>query len=366
MAIAPFVHAVEPADPDVQEFIPIAEEVLDTAIAHCRRGELAQAQALFAALLEQLNPPPTVRKLIIRLQSEGCRDQRSPSRPWELRALVGHDDNVSQGIRNSSFSIGPASARIELPIDDNYRPIPSVFADLTAMRSWDLPGAASLQLKMGGRRYASASAYDFSYVNTSLKTQLQAIGRPVEVMGEWSELWLGGHRYQSALTAAAQAPLVPGMPQWGLAAVAQSIRYHTQPQQNAEQFQMGITRQITAGANAAALVGVMGVWDSARGQRAGGDRSGLNVHVASEVRVAPWRLSGRIGITQWATREDFLPGLIDKKRRNKLLSGTLQAEYPLAPGQTLQLDMQLRNSSDTITLYAYRSVSWGASWNARF
>ena len=73
-----------------------------------------------------------------------------------------------------------------------------------------------------------------------------------------------------------------------------------------------------------------------------------------------------MGVTQWATRQDFLPGLIDEKRRNKLLSASVQAEYPLAPGQTLQLEMQLRSSNDTITLYAYRSVSWGISWNAKF
>ena len=368
VAFAPVVRAAdaEPAEPDAEIFIPIAEEVLDTAIAHCKRGDLAQAQALFAAVLEQLDPPPAIRTLIMKLQTQGCQIQQTLPRRWELRALVGHDDNVSQGIRNSSFSAGPSVARIELPIDDNYRPIPSTFAELTAAHQWVLPQGANLQLKTGGRRYASARAYDLAFVNASLKTQLNALGRPVEIMGEWAELWLGGRHYHSALTAAAQAPLVPGSPQWNLAAVAQTVRYHTQPQQNAEQFQGGITRQIKAGPNAAALVGVMGVWDHAKGQRAGGDRSGINVYVASEVRVAPWRLGGRVGVTQWATRQDFLPGLIDEKRRNKLLSASVQAEYPLAPGQTLQLEMQLRSSNDTITLYAYRSVSWGISWNAKF
>ena len=130
VAFAPVVSAAEPAEPDAENFIPIAEEVLDTAIAHCKRGDLAQAQALFTAVLEQLDPPPAIRTLIIKLQTQGCQIQQTLPRRWELRALMGHDDNVSQGIRNSSFSAGPSVARIELPIDDNYRPIPSTFAEL--------------------------------------------------------------------------------------------------------------------------------------------------------------------------------------------------------------------------------------------
>ena len=88
--------------------------------------------------------------------------------------------------------------------------------------------------------------------------------------------------------------------------------------------------------------------------------------MASEARFESWRLSGRVGLTQWATRQDFLSGLIDEKRRNTLVQAVVQAEYPLSPAQSLQLDVQLRDSRDTISLYAYRSVSWGLSWNARF
>ena len=42
------------------------------------------------------------------------------------------------------------------------------------------------------------------------------------------------------------------------------------------------------------------------------------------------------------------------------------AEYPLAPGQTLQFDLQMRDSKDTVALYAYRSFSLGVSWSVRF
>lgn len=360
------LQAADLPDTGTEGFIPIAEELLDAAIDHCSRGEQTQAQALFRAIKDQLNPPPAVRELITRLERQGCRPRPSMVGRWDLRALVGHDDNVSQGIRATSLSLGPTVARVELPVGDNYRPIASAFAELTASHSWDLQRAATLQLKVSGRHYASATAYDQSSINASVKMPLQVLDRRVEVLGEWAELWLGGRHYHSTLTTALQAPLMVNAPQWNLAAVAQTVRYHTQPQQNADQFQGGLTHQISAGPGRAAIVGLMGVWDHAQGQRAGGNRAGVNLHVAGEARLESWRLSGRITLTHWATRQDFLPGLIDEQRRNKLVQALLQAEYPIAPGQSLQLDLQLRNSRDTIALYAYRSVSWGVSWNARF
>lgn len=365
-AISPALQAADFPDDGPDDFIPIAEELLDTAIRHCSRGELEQAQILFRAIKEQLNPPPVIRELITRLEQEGCRDRQSLLGQWDLRALVGHDDNVSQGIRASSLSLGPAMARVELPVGDNYRPIASPFAELTVSHSWDLQRAATLQLKVSGRHYASANSYDQFSVNALVKTPFQVLGRRAEVLGEWADLWLGGRHYHSAFTAAAQVPVLADAPQWNVAAVAQTVRYHTQPQQNADQFQAGITRQFQAGPGKAVIVGAMGIWDNAQGQRAGGDRIGINLHAAGEIRLAPWRLSGRIGLTSWATRQAFLPGLIDEKRHNKLLNASAQAEYPIGPGQSLQLDVQLRNSRDTVALYAYRSVSWGVSWTARF
>lgn len=365
-AISPTLQAADFQDEGPDHFIPIAEELLDTAIAHCSRGELEQARVLFLAIKEQLNPPPAVRELITLLEEGGCRARRSVLGQWDVRALIGHDDNVSQGIRASSLSLGPAIARVELPVGDNYRPIASPFAELTVSHSWDLQRAATLQLKVSGRHYASANAYDQSSINAMVRTPLQVLGRRMEVLGEWADLWLGGRHYHSALTAAAQAPIFADMPQWNVAAVAQTVRYHTQPQQNSDQFQAGITRHFQASPGKAVILGAMGIWDNAQGQRAGGDRTGINLHAAGEIRLTPWRLSGRIGLTHWATRQDFLPGLIDEKRRNKLLNASAQAEYPIGPGQSLQLDLQLRNSRDTISLYAYRSVSWSVSWNARF
>ena len=73
-----------------------------------------------------------------------------------------------------------------------------------------------------------------------------------------------------------------------------------------------------------------------------------------------------MSITRWSSRQDFLPGLVDARRRNTLMQAGLQAEYPLSASQTLQFDFLARNSRDMIALYAYRAYSLGVSWNARF
>lgn len=348
-------------------FIPIAEEVLDTAIEHCRRGQVAQAKSLFTAIQEQLDPPLPIRELIWALEKGGCPGHTPQvGGPWEVRVLTGYDDNVSQGIRASSLTLGSTTDRVELVVDDNYRPIPSSFLEINAGRSWEFADRFTLQLKAGGRRYPKASAYDLANANAMLKTRINASERTIELMGEWSELWLGGHHYHTAWAMAAQMPVLSDSTQWNYAAVAQKVNYHTQPQQNSAQIQLGMNRQFRAGSNKALMLGAMGIWDHAYGQRAGGGRVGANLHVIGQVRLEQWVLTSRVSATHWASRRDFLPGLVDARRRNTLLQASVQAEYPLSASQALQFDLQLRNSRDTIALYAYRSHSLAASWIARF
>ena len=358
--------AAELPAPPFGVFVPIAEEVLDAAIEYCKRGQMAQARVLFAAIRDQLDPPQPVRELIQTLEHGGCTGGPSPRGQWELRAVAGYDDNVNQGIRSSSLTLGNAAYSVELVVDDNYRPISSSFFEMAVGRSWQVADRFTLQVKAGGRQYPKVRSYDLANVNATLKNRFTALGRPTDWMAEWTELWMGGRRYHTAWAMAAQAPVLPDVPQWNYAAVAQKVDYHTQPQQNAAQLQFGLNRQFHPGPGKALLMGGMGIWDHAQGQRAGGGRVGANLHAIAQIRLQPWLLTGRMSVTHWTTRQDFLPGLVDARRRNTLLQANAQAEYPLSANQTLQLDFQIRDSRDTIALYAYRSYSLGVSWMARF
>ena len=257
LVVASVGSAAEFQDNSSEVFVPIAGEVLDIAIEHCRRGELVQARALFSAIQAQLDPPPSIRQLILALEQGACLAKRPGSGQWELRALVGYDDNVSQGIRASSLILGTASYRTELILDEGYRPVPSSFVEMTAGHTWNLADRFNLRVKAGGRHYQSAKNYDLSNASALLNTRVEALGRPVELMGEWTELWLGGRHYHSALAVAAQVPIVAEAPQWNFAAVAQTVKYHTQPQQNASQFQLGIQRRLYAGPEKAVLLGAL-------------------------------------------------------------------------------------------------------------
>lgn len=359
--------AAELPDTPSEVFVPIAEEVLDAAIEHCRRGQMAQARALFAAIREQLDPPQSVRELILALEQGECTGRQSARGQWEVRAAAGYDDNVSQGIRSTSLTLGSAAYSVELVVDDNYRPISSSFFEMAAERSWTLADRFTLQVKASGRHYQAVPAYDLANVNATLKARGNALGRPIDWMAEWTELWMGGRHYHTAWAMAVQSPVLPDAPPgWNYAAMAQKVSYHTQSQQNATQLQLGLNRQFQAGPGKAHLLGVMGTWDHAQGQRAGGGRVGVNLHAIAQLRLQPWLLTGRISMTHWSTRQDFLPGLVDARRRNLLLQANAQAAYPLSANQTLQFDFQLRDSRDTIALYAYRSCSLGISWIARF
>lgn len=346
-------------------FVPIAEEVLDLAIEHCQRGQATQAMALFAAIREQLDPPPAILELILGLEREGCRGSTRTAGQWELRLVTGYDDNVSQGIRATSLTLGPSTAPIELVIDDSYKPLGSAFAEMAAERTWQLGDDLSLHLKAGGRHYSLDNNYDLASASAMVKSRITAWERPVELLGDWTELWFGGRHYHTAWTVAAQASVAQQAPQWYYSALIQKISYYTQPEQDSMQYQVGLNR-LFAGRSKVFMLGVSGTWDDALGQRAGGNRAGFNLHATAQTRLQPWLLTARLNMTRWASRQDFLSGLVDEKRRNTLVQAGLQAEYPLAANQSLQLDLLVRNSRDTIALYAYRSYTLTISWAGRF
>lgn len=139
-------------------------------------------------------------------------------------------------------------------------------------------------------------------------------------------------RYHTAWAMAAQAPVLLDAPLMELCRLwpSRSTTMRAQPQQNAAQLQFGLNRQFHPGVGKAFILGTMGIWDQAQGQRAGGGRVGTNLHAIAQLRLQPWLLTGRLSMTHWASRQDFLPGLVDAKRRNTLLQANAQAEYPLS------------------------------------
>lgn len=359
--------ATSPTGPGISE--PVAEEILDTAISHCKHGEFIPAITLLRALQAQLDPPPAVRQLIASLIAGGCEAQWTPPSHWELRTALGHDNNINQGISQTTLTVGGALAPQELLLDGSYRPLAARYAEVTvSYRQPITPGGSNLQVTAGTRNHGApnASPYDLTYIGTTVTDTIPVRNQTVDVLGEITQLWLGGQRYHTALAATAQTTFLPQWPGVKILASVKALRYPTQPQQSANQVHIGLTQPLHTGPRHNFMLGTTGMSDHALGQRAGGHRTGANLYALGTARLQPWHVVVRMDIAHWRSRQYFFPGLIDQERRNRLMHFTLKAEYPLTPRQDIQLELQTRRSNDNIALYTYKSTHMGVSWVARF
>lgn len=348
---------------------PVAEEILDTAISHCKQGEFAPAYTLLRALQAQLDPPPAIHQLISNLINGGCEAQWTAPTHWEMRTTLGYGSNINQGISNSTLILGNALTGRELILDDSYRPVASRYAEVMVGHSQPIkPGGPALQVTAGTRSHAapSASPYDLAHLGAALTHTTPVQSQPVELLGEVTKLWLGGRIYHTSLAATAQIPLLPHLSSPNLAISAKTFRYHTQPQQNSNQIHIGITYPLHTSQRRSLFMGATGMADRALGQRAGGHRTGASVYAVGVTSLPPWHIVVRMDIAHWRSQQHFFPGLIDQERRNRLMYLALKAEYPLTPRQGIQLDLQARRSHDSIALYTYKSTHIGVSWAVRF
>lgn len=353
------------------EFIqPVAEEILDTAISHCKQGEFTSAHTLLRALQLQLDPPPAIHQLISSLINGGCEAQWIAPSHWEMRTTLGYDTNINQGISRSTLTVGDALTGLELTLDDSYRPVASGYAEVMVGHSQPIkPGGPTLQVTAGARSHAASNArpYDLAHLGTALTHTAPVQGQPVELLGEVTKLWLGGRMYHTAFAATAQTSLLPhhvSSPK--LAISAHTFRYHTQPQQNSNQMHIGITYPLHSSQRHSLFMGATGMVDHALGQRAGGHRTGSSIYAVGATSLPPWRIVVRMDIAYWRSQQHFFPGLIDQERSNRLMHLALKAEYPLTPRRGIQLDLQTRRSHDNIALYTYKSTHIGISWATRF
>ncbi len=348
----------------------IAGEILDTAVEHCRRGERAQALSMFAAIREQLAPPPALLQLVKDLEATGCTPQlEAQVRAFKLVAGGGYDNNVSQGISARSLTLGSGADELELPLDDSYLPRGSTFMQVAADYSVPLamPGWALL-LSAGARAHQRTSQFDLASAAASLSRVGVLGGRTLRGQLDVSELWLGGRRYQRVLGATLQTVLDLDEKggAWIAHASAAMVDYHLQPTQNAVQYEAGISRDRRLDAATTVYANAALQHDAARDTRPGGDRNGFQVSAGMTRSFQGWRLKPQLSLQQWKSRDVFAPGLIDRRRDNRALQWTLQAEKPLSPRQTLVLEWRARSVRDPIPLYQYKAQSLGAFIQQQF
>ena len=370
VAIALWTGCVVHAQPDPSDPPSMAADILEFAIQECRQGHREQAFLLFRSIQDQLSPPPSVLEVISALQASGCTgapDNNPDLTPigWEIKSVFGFDSNVNQGIRSPLVQFGTTDDPIELILDSTYLPLGSAFLEVSANRDLPTPRQGLLKIRSHARAHRSASAFDT--VGLGLSGSQRYAWDPVslEVMGDWSEMSLGGKRYHSAYALGLKASAPPLLTGTALHASVQKVNYHTQPQQNALQLQAGATQAVQLSV-LRWHAGLSAFHDKALALRAGGTRTGYSAFAEAATHWGMWYLVSRMAYTQWHSRQVFLPGLVETRRQSKVTHLTLMAERPLNTWHSLQIEWQHRSSRDTIALYGYSAHTAQVSWVVRF
>lgn len=369
-AIALWTGCAVHAQPGPSDTSSMAADILEFAIQECRQGHYEQAFLLFRAIQDQLYPPPSVLEAISVLQADGCKgpSDNNPDVPpigWEIKSVFGFDSNVNQGTRSPLVQFGTTDNPVELMLDSTYLPLGSAFVEASVNRDIPIPRQGFLKFRSHARAHRSASAFDTVGLGLSGSQRYILGPASLEAMGDWSEMSLGGKRYHSAYAVGLKASASPLPPGTALHASVQKVSYHTQPQQNALQYQAGVTVVMPL-SGLRWHAGLSAFHDKALAVRAGGTRTGYSAFAEAATRWGMWHLVSRMAHTQWCSRQVFLPGLIDARRQSKVTLLTLMAERPLNNWHSLQVEWQYRSSRDTIALYGYSANTAQVSWVVRF
>lgn len=323
---------------------------------------------MFTAIREQLDPPPAIRRLILELEATGCQAP-AMARGGSLRvqAGAGWDSNVSQGITARTLVLGSGESAIELELDAGYRPRSAHFFHAMADYGVLLPGlGANLQFALGQRVNFGASEFD-------LRTLSAAVGRefalPVGSLRgqiDRTEVWLGERHYQrsSGLLLQWLNNLQNGA--WLGTLQATSVRYLTQPQQDAAIWEAGMLREWRFTPSYSIHAAFALQRDDARGQRPGGSRAGYQASVGAVAITHGWRVRPQVTFSDWRSDDIFAPGLLDVRRRNRLTQLSVHAERPVWQNTSLVLEWRGRRSRDSIALYRYSAQSVNATLAVRF
>jgi hypothetical protein len=343
-------------------------EIMDLAVAHCRRGDREEALAMFKAIREQLNPPPSILRLITDLEATGC-STRPIAEGATLHAQLGGgwDSNVSQGISARTLVLGSGDNAIELPLDASYRPRPSAFAQAAVDYSLLLPRyGLNLQAALGQRVNFSASSFDLRTLSVAAAKDFALPVGSLRAQAEASDIWLGNVAYQHSENLGAQWLYLMPKGAWLATFQSTAVQYVSQPLQNATIWDLGILREWQLDPARSLHVKFNLQRDDAHSSRPGGDRLGWQLEAGGVLLTHGWRLRPQVGYSWWNSADVFAPGLLDVRRRNRLRQAYVQAERPITADMSLVLEWRGRWAQDTIALYKYQEQLVSATLAFRF
>lgn len=347
--------------------LALGDDILQLAIEQCLRGETAQAQAIFKAIREQLDPPPAQLERIRRFEATGCQlPATSPPVRWSVQLGAGYDNNVNQGILSQFMFLGSGSNTIELELGDAFKPQASAFGVAGVDASFRLGEFAVGQVALQQRTIDKVPALNLTTLIASVIRPFEWFGRPGRVQIDLGETWLGGNRYQQAEAAGIQWLLSDGEHPWLANVTTLRNTYWSQPDQDSQLTELGVWREKSLAPTFSVFGGVSALQDHAMRQRPGGDRAGFRFQLGATAAWSEWLIQPRLNVLRWQSSEVYSPGLIDVIRHHHLSQLSVQLTRPIAPGRQLVVEWRINDARDTVPLFSYRSQSLGVYWRAQY
>lgn len=346
----------------------VAGEILDMAVEECRRGDRAQAMALFRAMRAQLDPPPAILRLIQDLESTGCVQRRvAGGTGLRVQFAGGWDSNVTQGIGARTLVIGTGANAIELPLDQTYLPRSSSFTQAAVDYGFILPGSeVNVQATAAHRHNTEVASFDLSTSALGASREFKYGDRILRAQADVAEVWLGGKHYQRSRGAGLQWIWANRAGSWLASGNVVRIDYLTQPAQGALVRDAGLVFERRLDAATAVSMGGSVLFDKATNGRPGGDRTGFLLQASGLLLRFGWRWRPQVSYSRWTSADVFAAGLIDVRRRNVLWQAVLQADKPLSPRDSLVFEWRGRWAQDTVVLYAYKAQTFTTTFVHRF
>lgn len=342
-----------------------AGEWLDLAMLQCALGHTEEAEALFSAIENTLQPPKGLLVIIDDQRRQGCASWKRQQQ-WGIAVARGADHNVNQGASNPNYSIGDGS---ELVLAPAYLPKPDRYNTLTLDYASDLSENGDFAyLQLYGRR-------NDHEVDHNTLSAFAGVDHPWR-WGRWKwrasglagALTLGGQMYQTQTQAQLRVTLPLRLPpslELSVVGGLTHLKYRTLSNFDANTSEL---RAVLAYRNesrfAQASAGAMR--DHAVGERPGGDRNGWSLGIATRSALGHgFEAELDWNALHWDGRRPYSPGIIDTVRRQNTRTLRAGLNYALTPNSALQLEWRQLNNQENISIFQYDNRILQLSWRWR-
>lgn len=339
---------------------------IDLAVLQCSLGHAGEADKLLAEIEARFAPPAEILALIAELRARGCRGGgRQAPVSARVRAGRGVDSNANQGASNLNFSIGSGSQQLDLMLTPEYAPRGDQFSFIEADFNKVLPTGGTGFVQLQVRKNDTESANNLVSASFGGDYVWRAGGWDWRGMASAGVLYLGGALYQrqQQLQLLASRP-VALVKETSLSMLADwsHMRYPTLRQFDANVWQLrGLLSHRSGGLRLQAVGGY--AYDAQLAQRPGGDRKGWAGSVSADVQLWHEAFAGLSWSRQnWRGQTGYAPGVVDRVRAQRLDVLRANLTWPVASGQSVQLEWRVVRNDENISIFQYASRVVQVSW----